>query len=580
MDEIWSIIGVFALWIGASTGLWWLHRHSVRARQKRQIDHAIAASECASEAQAAFDAIRASERRIAALLADSDLCAAETHALLKRIHRHGRFFDRVNTLRVQMQALIGVDDHAPLSEILHLRRDLWAAAEIILIEDPASLGSSFAEDGAYERFRGEAVRLLFKTAEAGATEDDPIDLRIALARRDAGTFVAELEEAIRAAREKDRLPTFAELTAYPLRLIRALPRRLARARVFFSELLAYSSEIANQIRRSRTMARGRRHLRQAREDLPRRLSAGFERASSAARGSAASLRKHYDFLVAAHDFQSRYDQMLARAPQITERGRQFIVRLELAERSERLRLTSANAAIWLARRLADAMGLLIAGLRRLHAAASRTTPWAMAAALVAPAPVKGRRQSRFRSYRMALAASGLAEPAAAPAAPADIAPARTSRAAPAKARKAARPASKTRQPKKAAANGKSTPVTAASAKTEARPKNKAGVTLARGTARRAPSQPVMSAKSEPVADRTEKPADGPKPLRLPFSRRSTESAKAATGRQSEPASVAPEPAAQEPLSTVSASSAPPTQFQPRRAAMIAEARRDNAKNGI
>ncbi|MGB0086950.1 MAG: hypothetical protein WBP94_16450, partial [Rhodomicrobiaceae bacterium] len=403
MDEIWSFGGVVALWIGASAGLWWLHRHLVRGRQNRQLDQASRAAAHVRDAQRVFDTIRTRSVRRGAPP------ATDTYALLKRIQEHGEFFDKVNTLRVQMQASLGIEDHAALTEILHLRRDLWAASEIVLVEDPASFGTTFAEAGSYERFRDEAVRLLFKSAEPPHGDGDSIDLRLSLASEDADAFIVELREAIRRARERDWLPTIAEITAYPLAMLRAMPEKLRLSYRFLRALFAYAGEAARTIRDSETMARGRRHLQQAREELPQRLSAGFERASAAARDSAAGLHRHYDFLAAAHDFQAKYEQLLRRAPEITERGRQFIARLDLAERSERLRLTSANAMIWLARRLIDGLALAIASLQRLHAALSQTTPWAFVAMMLAPAPVRGRRTSAFRSYGMALAASGLAE---------------------------------------------------------------------------------------------------------------------------------------------------------------------------
>jgi hypothetical protein len=409
MQEIWSFGSVIALWLGISFGLWWLHRRSAHARQRRELDQAVRAAALAAEASPVFDAIRTPVPLSRPPADPEALLAAETHALLKRIQDRGAFFDQVNALRVQMQASFGLEDYQPLSEILHIRRDLWAASEIVLVEDLSGFGGSFAEEGAYERFRGEAVALLFKTAGAGAGEDDVIDLRLSLARQDAERFIVELKDAIAAARERDRLPTLSEIIAYPIAAIRAAPEKLRIARNFISAFFAYSGDIARSIRDSETMERSRRHLQTAREELPQRLSAGFERASAATRESAGHLRRHYDFLVAAHDFQARYERVLARAPELTERGRQFIARLELAEKSERLRLTSANVTIWVARRLVDVLAHFIAGLQIIFGALSRTTPYAFIAALFAPAPMRGRLTSAFPSYRMALTASGLHE---------------------------------------------------------------------------------------------------------------------------------------------------------------------------
>ena len=98
----------------------------------------------------------------------------------------------------------------------------------MLVEDLSSFGSSFAEEGAYERFRNEAVELMFKAPAAAG--DDVIDLRLSVAREDAERFIVELKDAIAAARERDRLPTPAEIIAYPVAAIRAMPEKLRIAR--------------------------------------------------------------------------------------------------------------------------------------------------------------------------------------------------------------------------------------------------------------------------------------------------------------------------------------------------------------
>lgn len=406
MDEFWSFAGVIALWIGVSCGLWWLHRRSVHGKQRRQMWQAARAAAYVVDAQKTFDAIR---RPSASGNLAGAAMTAETHALLKRLQERSAFFDKVNVLRVDMLAAFVMDDYPPLSEILHIRRDLWAASEIVLVEDLSSFGESFAEEGAYERLRAEAAALLFKADGVPSGEEDLIDLRLSLARGEAERLVPELKDAIRLARERDRLPTFAEIIAYPVGAIRALPAKLQIARAFAQEFYRYAAEIAGAIRRSEALERGVSELRRAREELPQRLVTGFERASDAARQSATGLRRHYDFLVAAHDFQAKYEQTLRRAPQITERGRQFIARLELAENSERLRLTSANFLIWLARQLATALAYFIAGLQQVHAVLSETPPGVLAGALVAPTPMRGRELPAFRSYRMALGMSGLTE---------------------------------------------------------------------------------------------------------------------------------------------------------------------------
>ena len=569
MQEIWSFGGVIALWLGISVGLWWLHRRSVHGRQRRELDQAERAAVFVVEAPAVFDAIRA---RPAATSRSADAqaqLAADTHALLKRIQDHGAFFDRVNALRVQMQASFGVDDYQPLSEILQVRRDLWASSEIVLVEDLSSFGSSFAEEGSYERFRNEAVELMFKAPAAAG--DDVIDLRLSLAREDAERFIAELKDAIAAARERDRLPTPAEIIAYPVAAIRALPEKLRIARNFASAFFAYSGDIARSIRDSETMERGRRHLQTAREELPQRLSAGFERASTAALERAGNLKRHYDFLVAAHDFQAKYERVLSRAPELTERGRQFIARLDLAEKSERLRLTSANVLIWVARRLIDVLAHFIAGLQILYGALSRTTPWAFAEAMVAPTPVRGRQTSAFPSFQMALAASGLTEelePAVAPPVKPAVQASKTKSAS----KRAAPVSAKSRSPTQKAKAKTKTSATAPKGKAQPAPtkvksgektKVAAAKEIARAPAKVKPVEPAkivatpVKADAAPPPPAKAKPAAEIRPLPLPRQEPVVQQAAAATPALEE-AKAAP------PVRPVVAKSAAPMPVAPGR----------------
>jgi len=232
MDEFWSFAGVIALWLGVSCGLWWLHRRSVHAKQRRQMRQAVRAAASVAEAQKIFDAIR-SLPSATGNVAGAAL-TAETHALLKRIQDRSGFFDKVNVLRIDMLAAFGIEDYPPLAEILHIRRDLWAASEIVLVEDLSSFGESFAEPGAYERFRAEAAALLFKADGAPSADEDVVDLRLSLARAEADRLPPELKDAIRLARDRDRLPTFAEIVAYPVGAIRALPGKLRIARAFLA----------------------------------------------------------------------------------------------------------------------------------------------------------------------------------------------------------------------------------------------------------------------------------------------------------------------------------------------------------
>ena len=192
------------------------HQRATGAGQRRRIFLAELAGAKVAEAEAVFAAIRSGGPQGGG----RDLLA-ETHALLKRIQERGSFFDEVNGLRPRVARAIG-EECEPLAEILHIRRDLWAASEIVLVDDARALGAGLAEEGELERMRMEARSLLFPEPSAAAGKD-LIDIRLSLASQDARKLAADLEEAACLAREQERLPTFSEIIAYPAAAVRALP---------------------------------------------------------------------------------------------------------------------------------------------------------------------------------------------------------------------------------------------------------------------------------------------------------------------------------------------------------------------
>jgi hypothetical protein len=366
MSEFLSFLGVIALWVAVSALAWLVHQRRNGSRQQQRIIMARAAADRVAEAQAVFDHIR---RNLPKNIPLGDL-GPQTHALLKRIQQRGEFFDAVNGLRPQLTRLFG-EECEPLAEILHIRRDLWAASEIVLIEDFRKLGPDFADEEAYARLRGEAVHVLLPDAARVFAPHDLIDLRLSLARDEATQFVADTDEAIRLAREHERLPTASELIAYPVAAARALPGQMLSARdqavSFYDQVRA----VAVMIRQSESVVKGLGELRRARAELPQRVVAGLGRTSAAARQSATSLKGHYDFLIAAYDFQAKYEELVRKAPELTERGKQFIARLELAEKSERLKLTSATVRDWSKRTALWSLANTIAALQHALAALER-----------------------------------------------------------------------------------------------------------------------------------------------------------------------------------------------------------------
>lgn len=363
MKEFLAFFGVVAIWFGLGLAAWRLHQalsESTRDRQKLLAERA--ANEVAA-AQAVFERIRHGD---GPLDAASPTIVAQTHALLKRIQDNGAYFDAVNRLRAQLRRALKGEDCPPLSEVLHIRRDLWAASEIVLAEDFRSLGPDFADEHAHASFRAEAVRLLFRQHDGAESSDDLVTLRLTLAQEEARQFVTDMGEAIRVAERNERLPTYAEIAAYPLAAARALPGQLRALRDQAVMLQRQVRLLATAIHESETMTRGVEELRRARQELPARLAHVMEQASAGARQSAVSLRSHYAFLSAAYNFQAKYEELLRKTPDLTGRGKQFVARLELAEKSERLKLTSATLRDAAKRLSVRGLAHMIAGLQRLQ----------------------------------------------------------------------------------------------------------------------------------------------------------------------------------------------------------------------
>jgi hypothetical protein len=407
MGEFLSFLSVIALWIGVSAFAWWVHQRRSGSRQQRRIALARQAADKVAGAQAVFDHVR---RDLPSGLPVGDL-APQTHALLKRIQQRGDFFDAVNALRPQIGRVFGEECEA-LAEILHIRRDLWAASEIVLIEDFRTLGPDFADEEAYASLRGEAVHVLLPAAATVSAPHDLIDLRLSLARSEAERFVADVEEAVRLAREHERLPTASELIAYPVAAARALPGQARGARDQAVSFYGQVRAVAVTIRQSESVVKGLGELRRARAELPQRVVAGLGKTSAAARQSAAGLKGHYDFLVAAYDFQAKYEELVRKTPVLTDRGRQFIARLELAERSERLKLTSATVRDAGRRIAVRGLAYLIAGLQNLQVALEKQLAAAGSAAAKGDAMARSKgttpkkRDSAAKNAKAAMPAPG------------------------------------------------------------------------------------------------------------------------------------------------------------------------------
>ncbi len=453
MEQAFSFLGVIAVWIILSVVAWWLHRLHVHRKQRRRLALANEAWMRVREAPEIFADIRAAGAASGA----RDVQAA-THALLNRVRDYSDFFDDVSALRAELARALGRDDCPPLTEILNIRRDIWAAADVLLIDDPAVFGDAFDEPGSYAAFCEEAEDLLFLDGPPMA--EDPMILRLQMADEDMQTFVSGVEGEIADERERERLPTAREIIAYPVAWVRAIPGLLVelwRGIAWLGRGVAAGAGVVGRVcaqgvrgvwalvsripgaiaviggtiwaglarlpriarrpggaavRAGRVIGRvlahapgyvragvsgiaGMRHhpvsahaaaaMRRASDSLPGQMSQGFARAADMARDvrdrarnatasardrarsfEAGELGLHYDFLIKAHGLRQRYADVLRRAPELSETGRQFIARLELEKRSERLRLGTAKLRRRARLELVRILSVTIAALERLR----------------------------------------------------------------------------------------------------------------------------------------------------------------------------------------------------------------------
>jgi len=453
MEQAFSFLGVIAVWISLSVVAWWLHRLHVHRKQRRRLALANEAWMRVREAPEIFADIRAAGAASGA--ADAQ---AATYALLNRVRDYSDYFDDVSALRAELARALGRDDCPPLTEILNIRRDIWAAADVLIIDDPAVFGDAFDEPGSYAAFCEEAEDLLF--LDGPPLAEDPMVLRLQMADEDMQTFVSGVEGEIADERERERLPTAREVIAYPVAWVRAVPRWLAtagRGLAWFGRGVAAGAGVVARagaqavrgvwalvsripgaiaviggavwaglvrvpriarrpggaaVRAGRGIGRalgrapvyaragvsgiaGLRHhpfvahaaaaMRRAGDRFPGQMSQGFARAADMARDvrdrarsasavardrargfEASELGLHYDFLIKAHGLRQSYAEALRRAPELSETGRQFIARLELEKRSERLRLGTAKLRRRARLELVRILSVTIAVLERLR----------------------------------------------------------------------------------------------------------------------------------------------------------------------------------------------------------------------
>jgi hypothetical protein len=369
-----SLAAVVALWLGVSFGLWLLYRLFRRRDGSRQKQLAANPLALIDEGAAVLGALRVrastspgAEGSYRWLGDDAgDPLHEDVRQLLNAIEAQSDYFDRVKAAKKRVEKSFAVEDYLPLAEILQIRRDFWAASEIFLIDDIRALGAELADVRAYETFKAEALALLFKDYAVLNADGDPVEFRLALAREQAAAFSAEVEQNIAAEREESRLPTPAEIAAVPLGVIRAAAFVLREGGAIFSEAVATAHSYVRFVG-SKGLKAAAGELRKARGELPGQFAAAFERAGGLTRKGGVGLKRHYEFLIEAQELRARYAELLSRAPIVTEKGKQFLARLELERRAEEFREASGGLSDWARRRVVVGIAQLISGLQFVQA---------------------------------------------------------------------------------------------------------------------------------------------------------------------------------------------------------------------
>jgi hypothetical protein len=369
-----SLAAVVALWLSVSFSLWVFYRLFRRRDGSKQKHLTAGALGLVDEGAAIFSALRG---RASASVSGSgsygwrsndprEAMQDDVRALLNAIEAKSSYFDRVKATKAKIEKTFALPEFAPLSEILQIRRDFWAASEIFLIEDIRALGAELTDPEAYETFRDEALALLFKDEDAPPRDGDPVALRLSIAREEAAAFNAHIEETIAAELEKGRAPTPAEIIAMPLNLMRSAAFVVREGRTILSEAAATAQSFARSVG-SKGLKAAAEELRRARGDLPSQFANAFERAGGLARKGGDGLKRHYEFVLEAQELRARYAELLSRAPILTEKGKQFLTRLELEKRAEQFRESSGDAVDWARRGVVMAIAFLIRSLQYVQA---------------------------------------------------------------------------------------------------------------------------------------------------------------------------------------------------------------------
>jgi hypothetical protein len=370
-----STAAVIGLWLAVSFALWLAYRLVSLRRGTRKQELAEDALALIEEAEGVFRSLRNPPALRRSSLQDQEKIREDVRTLLNAIEANNGFFERVNAQKQRLQKACSLPDFLPLSEILQIRRDFWAASEVFLMEDLHLLGPEFAAGQDYETFRSEAKALLFADYKSGSGlesgQHDPVAIRLSIARDEAAAFLEEAGKVTAAEREETRLPSRSEIVAVPLRVIGAVGSVGREVRYLAGDAVITARSLARTLT-SKGLKAAAEELRRTRGELPGQFATAFERAGGLARQGGDALKRHYEFLLETRELRARYAELLARAPELSERGKQFLARLELEKRADQFRETSGDAVTWSRQKCVVAIAYLIAGLQ--YAQAKVTPP--------------------------------------------------------------------------------------------------------------------------------------------------------------------------------------------------------------
>jgi hypothetical protein len=272
MKTLSFLAALMVLWMAVSVLLWLFYRIFRRHAGLKQERLLASAIRLVEEGACLYGALRMRASKRGAARGNYPHAAGkpgktlDVRSLLNEVEAQSAYFERVNAAKKRIQQKFNVPDFPALSEILQIRRDFWAASEIILRERNQELGPELGDAQSCQTLQAEARALLFKEG-AAPPERDSVELRLAIAREGAVAFQAEAARAVAAELEKSRLPSAAEIIAVLWRLVKAGSAGLRQASHLLGDAAATGRSLASAMS-LKELKGAAEELRQARTGMP------------------------------------------------------------------------------------------------------------------------------------------------------------------------------------------------------------------------------------------------------------------------------------------------------------------------